>query len=41
VTATTRRNSLIIAAMVGLIVGTGLALAWEALATRPRREQPA
>ncbi len=41
VSATTRRNSLIIAAMVGLIVGTGLALAWEALATRPRREQPA
>ena len=41
VSATTRRNSLIIAAMVGLIVGTGLALAWEALSTRPRREQPA
>ena len=39
VSATTRRNSLVIAAMVGLIVGTGLALAWEALSTRPRREQ--
>lgn len=39
VSAATRRNSLIIAAMVGLIVGTGLALAWEALAARPRPEQ--
>ena len=39
VSAATRRNSLVIAAMVGLIVGTGLALAWEALAARPRREQ--
>jgi hypothetical protein len=37
VSATTRRNSLVIAAMVGLIVGTALALAWEALAARPRR----
>jgi hypothetical protein len=36
VSARTRRNSLIIAALVGLIVGTGLALAWEALASRPR-----
>jgi len=36
VSATTRRNSLIIAAMVGLILGTALALAWEALAARPR-----
>jgi hypothetical protein len=39
VSATTRRNSLVIAAMVGLIVGIGLALAWEALSARPRREQ--
>jgi hypothetical protein len=36
VSARTRRNSLVIAALVGLIVGTGLALAWEALAARPR-----
>ena len=41
VSATTRRNSLVIAAMVGLIVGTGLALAWEALAARPRRSEQA
>jgi hypothetical protein len=34
VTATTRRNSLVIAAMVGLIVGVALALAWEALRAR-------
>jgi hypothetical protein len=39
VSATTRRNSLVIAAMVGLIIGTGLALAWEALSARPKREQ--
>jgi hypothetical protein len=39
VSAATRRNSLIIAALVGLIVGTGLALAWEALSARPAREQ--
>jgi hypothetical protein len=38
VSAATRRSSLIIAAMVGLIVGVGLALAWEALSVRPRRE---
>jgi hypothetical protein len=37
VSAATRRSSLIIAAMVGLIVGIGLALAWEALSVRPRR----
>ena len=37
VSAATRRSSLIIAAMVGLIVGVGLALAWEALSARPRR----
>ena len=34
--ATTRRSSLVIAAVVGLIAGTALALAWEALAARPR-----
>lgn len=39
VSAATRRSSLIIAAMVGLIVGIGLALAWEALSVRPRRAQ--
>jgi hypothetical protein len=39
VSAATRRSSLIIAAMVGLIVGVGLALAWEALSARPRRAQ--
>jgi len=39
VSAATRRSSLIIAAMVGLIVGIGLALAWEALSARPRRAQ--
>jgi hypothetical protein len=37
VSAATRRSSLVIAAMVGLIVGVGLALAWEALSARPRR----
>jgi hypothetical protein len=37
VSAATRRSSLVIAAMVGLIVGVGLALAWEALSSRPRR----
>lgn len=37
VSAATRRSSLIIAAMVGLIVGVGLALAWEALSARPQR----
>jgi len=36
VSAATRRSSLVIAAMVGLIVGIGLALAWEALSSRPR-----
>jgi capsular polysaccharide biosynthesis protein len=39
VSAATRRSSLVIAAMVGLIVGVGLALAWEALSARPRRAQ--
>jgi hypothetical protein len=39
VSAATRRSSLIIAAMVGLIVGIGLALAWEALSSRPRQAQ--
>lgn len=39
VNAATRRSSLVIAAMVGLIVGIGLALAWEALSLRPRRVQ--
>jgi hypothetical protein len=39
VSATTRRNSLVIAAMVGLIVGVGLALAGEALSMRSRRAQ--
>jgi hypothetical protein len=39
VSAATRRSSLVIAAMVGLIVGVGLALAWEALSSRPRRAQ--
>jgi hypothetical protein len=39
VSAATRRNSLVIAAMVGLIIGVGLALAWEALSSRPRRAQ--
>jgi hypothetical protein len=39
VSAATRRNSLIIAAIVGLIVGTGLALVWESLRMRPRRER--
>jgi hypothetical protein len=37
VSAATRRSSLVIGAMVGLIVGVGLALAWEALSARPRR----
>lgn len=36
--ATTRRSSLVIAAIVGLIAGTALALAWEALAARPRTQ---
>jgi hypothetical protein len=36
VTTKTRRSSLLIAAMVGLILGVALALAWEALAARPR-----
>jgi hypothetical protein len=39
VSAATRRSSLIIAAMVGLIIGVALALAWEALSMRPRRAQ--
>jgi hypothetical protein len=39
VSAATRRSSLVIAAMVGLIVGVGLALAWEALSSRPSRAQ--
>lgn len=37
VSAATRRSSLVIAAMVGLIVGVGLALAWEALSLRSQR----
>ena len=36
VSATTRRSSLIIAAIVGLIIGVALALAWESLRMRPR-----
>jgi hypothetical protein len=36
VSAATRRHSLIIAAIIGLIVGIGLALAWESLRMRPR-----
>jgi hypothetical protein len=36
VSAATRRHSLIIAAIIGLIVGIGLALAWESLRRRPR-----
>ena len=39
VSAATRGHSLIIAAIIGLIVGTGLALAWESLRRRPRPEQ--
>jgi hypothetical protein len=39
VSAATRRHSLIIAAIIGLIVGIGLALAWEALRRRPRAER--
>jgi hypothetical protein len=39
VNAATRHSSLVIAAMVGLIVGVGLALAWEALSARPGRAQ--
>ena len=39
VSAATRRTSLVIAAMVGFIVGVALALAWEALSARPRRAQ--
>jgi hypothetical protein len=35
VSATNRRSSLIVAAFVGLIVGIGLALAWDALRRRP------
>lgn len=34
--SSTRRSSLVIAALVGLILGAALALAWEALAARPR-----
>jgi hypothetical protein len=39
VSAATRRHSLIIAAIIGLIVGIGLALAWESLRMRPRPAQ--
>ncbi len=39
VSAATRRHSLIIAAIIGLIVGIGLALAWESLRGRPRPER--
>jgi uncharacterized protein involved in exopolysaccharide biosynthesis len=37
VSARSRKSSLVIAALVGLVVGTALALAWDALRTRPRR----
>jgi hypothetical protein len=36
VSAATRRHALIIAAIIGLIIGVGLALAWESLRMRPR-----
>jgi hypothetical protein len=36
VSAATRRHALVIAAIIGLIVGIGLALAWESLRMRPR-----
>jgi hypothetical protein len=36
VTATNRRSSLAVAAFVGLLVGVGLALAWDALRSRPK-----
>jgi hypothetical protein len=39
VSAATRGHSLIIAAIIGLIVGIGLALAWESLRGRPRPER--
>lgn len=39
VSAATRRHSLFIAAIIGLIVGIGLALAWESLRMRPRSAQ--
>jgi hypothetical protein len=39
VSAATRRHSLIIAAIIGLIVGIALALAWESLRMRPRPER--
>ena len=39
VSAATRRHSLIIAAIIGLIIGIGLALAWESLRMRPRPAQ--
>jgi phage-related tail protein len=36
VTATNRRSSLAVAAFVGLLVGVGLALAWDAVRSRPK-----
>jgi hypothetical protein len=36
VTARTRRSSILVGALAGLIVGVGLALAWDAVRTRPR-----
>jgi hypothetical protein len=36
VTATNRRSSLAVAAFVGLLIGVGLALAWDALRSRPK-----
>lgn len=36
VTARTRRSSILIGMLAGLIVGVGLALAWDAVRTRPR-----
>jgi hypothetical protein len=36
VTATNRRSSLAVAAFIGLLVGVGLALGWDALRERPR-----
>jgi uncharacterized protein involved in exopolysaccharide biosynthesis len=36
VTATNRRSSLAVAAFVGLLIGVGLALAWDAVRSRPK-----
>lgn len=36
VSATSRRNSLVVSALLGLILGVGLALIWDAVAERPR-----